>query len=112
MELAPCAEIGLIWVRTAGDSAVYSAPSMSILPKTRALRGTCLFSSHDRLTVGTMLALSRVSEEMRAWMVKGSEISGFGGGSLEHPRQWLAIASVSFCVPSCPTPPGASCGGA
>ena len=58
--------LGLRRVRIAGGSAVYSAPSMSILPKTRALRGTCLFSSHDRLTVGTVLALSRVSEEMRA----------------------------------------------
>ena len=59
-------KLGLVRVRIAGGSAVYSAPSMSILPKTRALRGTCLFSSHDRLTVGTALALSRVSEEMRA----------------------------------------------
>ena len=93
----------------AGGSAVYSAPSMSILPKTRALRGTCLFSSHDRLTVGTALALSRVSEEMRAWMVKGSEIGGFGGGSLEHPRQWLVAhwPGLFLRVPSCPTPPGA-----
>ena len=23
-------------------------------------------------------------------MVKGGEMSGFGGGSLEHPRRWLA----------------------
>ena len=26
---------------------------------------------------------------MTAWMVKGGEIGGFGGGLLEHPRQWL-----------------------
>ena len=25
----------------------------------------------------------------RAWMVEGVGIGGFGGGSLEHPRQWL-----------------------
>ena len=26
--------------------------------------------------------------ERGAWMAKGGEIGGFGGGSLEHPRQW------------------------
>ena len=39
-------------------------------------------------------------------MVKGGGgIGGFGGGGLEHPRQWLG-------VPSCQGPPGAQRGGA
>ena len=47
--------------------------------------------------------------EISAWMVKRSEIGGFGGGWLEQPRQWLGAqwAGLFLGVPSCPEPPGA-----
>ena len=40
----------------------------------------------------------------RACMVKGGEIGGFGGGLLDHPRQWLGTqwAGLSLGVPSRP----------
>ena len=43
------------------------------------------------------------------YMVKGGEIGGFGGGWLEHPRQWLGTqwAGLFLGVLSCPEPPGA-----
>ena len=46
-------------------------------------------------------------------MVKGGEIGDFGGGSLEHPRQWLGAQWIGLTleVPSCPEPPGAPLGG-
>eukprot|EP00964_Phaeocystis_antarctica_P090856 scaffold58190_cov64-Phaeocystis_antarctica.AAC.2 len=46
-------------------------------------------------------------------MVKGGEIGDFGGGSLEHPRQWLGAQwpDLTLGVPSCPEPPGAPLGG-
>eukprot|EP00964_Phaeocystis_antarctica_P006186 scaffold3367_cov52-Phaeocystis_antarctica.AAC.2 len=46
-------------------------------------------------------------------MVKGGEIGDFGGGSLEHPRQWLGAQwrGLTLGVPSCPEPPGAPLGG-
>ena len=46
-------------------------------------------------------------------MVKGGEIGDFGGGSLEHPRQWLGAQwrGLFLGVPSCPEPPGAPLGG-
>ena len=39
-------------------------------------------------------------------VVKGGEIGGFGGGSLEHPRQWLGAQwdGLFLGVPSCPEP--------
>ena len=42
-------------------------------------------------------------------MVKRGEIGGFGGGSLEQPRQWLGTqwADLFLGMPSCPEPPGA-----
>ena len=42
-------------------------------------------------------------------MVKGGGIGSFGGGSLEHPRQWLAAQWLGLFlgVPSCPELPGA-----
>ena len=42
-------------------------------------------------------------------MVKGGDMDGFGGGWLEHPRQWLGAQWVGLFlgVPSCPEPPGA-----
>ena len=48
-----------------------------------------------------------------AWRVKGGGIrgiGGFGGGSLEHPRQWLRAqwADLFLGVPNCREPPGAS----
>ena len=44
-----------------------------------------------------------------ACMVNGGGIGGFGGGALEHPRQWLGAqwAGLFLGVPSCPEPPGA-----
>ena len=41
-------------------------------------------------------------------MVKGGEIGGFGGGSLEHPRQWLGAQWLSLFLgaPGYPEPPG------
>ena len=48
-----------------------------------------------------------------AWVVKGREIVGLGGGSLEQPRQWLrGSGPVSpLGVPSQPELPGRPCGG-
>ena len=46
-----------------------------------------------------------------AWYHKGGrKFGGFGGGWLEHPRQWLGAQWVGLFlgVPSCPEPPGAS----
>ena len=42
-------------------------------------------------------------------MVNGGGIGGFGGGSLEHPRQWLGAqwAGLFPGGPSQPEPPGA-----
>ena len=37
----------------------------------------------------TSLPLSRISASSTTWIVKRSEIGVFGGGWLEHPRQWL-----------------------
>eukprot|EP00964_Phaeocystis_antarctica_P063357 scaffold38022_cov48-Phaeocystis_antarctica.AAC.3 len=36
-------------------------------------------------------------------MVKGGDIGDFGGGSLEHPKQWLCAqwAGLALGVPSC-----------
>ena len=47
---------------------------------------------------------SCLTASMTAWMVKGGEIGGFGGGLLEHPRQWLGAqwAGLALGVPSCP----------
>ena len=47
-------------------------------------------------------------------MVKGGDIGNLGGGSLEHPRQWLGAqwAGLFLGVPSRPEPPGAPRGGA
>ena len=47
-------------------------------------------------------------------MVKGGEIGGYEGGSLEHLRRWLGAQWLGLTpgVPSCPEPPGAPCGGA
>ena len=44
-----------------------------------------------------------------ACMVKGGEIGDFGGGWLEHPRQWLGTqwSGLFLGVPGCPEPPGA-----
>ena len=41
-------------------------------------------------------------------MVKGGDIGNLGGGSLEHPRQWLGAqwAGLFLGVPSRPEPPG------
>ena len=45
----------------------------------------------------------------RSWMVKGGEIGGFGGGSLEHPKQWRDAQWLGLALgaPSWPEPPGA-----
>ena len=42
-------------------------------------------------------------------MVTGGGVGGFGGGSLEHPRQWRGVQwdGLFLGVPSCPEPPGA-----
>ena len=50
-----------------------------------------------------------VLEARKACMVKGGEVGGFAGGSLEHPRQWLGAQwdGLLLGVPSCPEPPGA-----
>ena len=44
-----------------------------------------------------------------ACTVKGGGIGSFGGGSLEHPRQWLGAQwpGLFLGVPSCSEPPGA-----
>ena len=50
-----------------------------------------------------------MSRCMLAWMGNGGEMGGFGGGYLEHPRQWLGTQWVGLFLgePSCPEPPGA-----
>ena len=57
-------------------------------------------------------AANLLAAALRAWMVEGDEMGGFGGGSLEHPRQWLGSqwAGLFLEVPSYP-PPGAPRGG-
>ena len=42
------------------------------------------------------------------WMVQRSEMGGFGGGWLEHPRQWLGSERQALILgaPSCPEPLG------
>ena len=65
-------------------------------------------TSFDSAASAAQLAL-KSPHRCCAWMVKGSEISGFGGGWLEQPRQWLGAqwAGLFLGVPSCPEPPGA-----
>eukprot|EP00964_Phaeocystis_antarctica_P013658 scaffold7495_cov53-Phaeocystis_antarctica.AAC.2 len=43
------------------------------------------------------------------YMVEGSGIGDFGGGSLEPPRRWLGSQwlGLALGVQSCPEPPGA-----
>ena len=43
-------------------------------------------------------------------MAKGGDIGGFGGGSLEQPRQWRDAQWLGLALgaPSWPEPPGAS----
>ena len=43
-------------------------------------------------------------------MVKGGEIGGFGGGSLEHPRQWLGAQWSGLSSPGSAAPPRAARG--
>ena len=52
---------------------------------------------------------SSASIPARTCMVKGGgDLGGFGGGWLEHPRQWLGAkwADLLLGVPSCPEPLG------
>ena len=42
------------------------------------------------MTVASVLRCWSVrGESTLTWWLKGGEMGGFGGGSLEHPRQWL-----------------------
>ena len=36
------------------------------------------------------------SQKTLAYMVKGGEMGGLGGGELEHPRQWLGAQRPGF----------------
>ena len=75
---------------------------------------------HRRLveerTYRKLFAEARVElvDLLRPGWFKGGDgiIGGFGGGWLEHPRQWLGAewAGLFLGVPSCPEPPGASRG--
>ena len=53
-------------------------------------------------------ALAHAPPLGRTCTVKGGEIGSFGGGWLEHSRQWLGAqrAGLFLGVPSCPEPPG------
>eukprot|EP00964_Phaeocystis_antarctica_P016631 scaffold9156_cov57-Phaeocystis_antarctica.AAC.2 len=42
-----------------------------------------------RVRVAVRVRVSRCRAAMLAWMGNGGEMGGFGGGYLEHPRQWL-----------------------
>ena len=75
-----------------------------------------LVPSHLHMASGQLdgSALQFLSHhEWSTCMAKGDKIGGFGGGWLEHPRQWLGAqwAGLFLRVPSCPEPLGASRGG-
>ena len=64
----------------------------------------CLSATHPTTT-----PCSPFISRPAAYMVKGRDIGGFGGGWLEHQRQWLDAlwAGLFMGVSSCPEPPGA-----
>ena len=55
-----------------------------------------------------LLLLLLAAGRAHAYMVKGHGIGGFGGGKLEHQRQWLGVqrADLFLAVLSCSEPPG------
>ena len=50
-----------------------------------------------------------LAEETSAWVAKGSDMSDFGGSSLEQLRPWVGSRWLgpTLGVPSCTEPPGA-----
>ena len=66
---------------------------------------------HDLIRVRVRVRVrvrGRLDHDLSA-MVKAGDIGHFGGGSLEHPRQWLGAqcAGLFLGVLRCPEPPGA-----
>merc|ERR1740124_1000094 len=61
----------------------------------------------------SILPLAAIVMAVECLTVTGSEISDFGGSSLEPPRRWLGAQWLGFAlgVLSRPEPPGAPCGG-
>ena len=43
----------------------------------------------ERVEAACLIDVAWRCVHRHAWMVKRGELSGFGGGLLEHPRQWL-----------------------